>query len=96
MRALERRFVLPNCVCYLSFAAYRHWAQVKGERVALAAQATTIAKLFADAVGGRTAVVEVGGEKIDPCILEAVESGETDGVEDMIVLRLHRSSKAGA
>jgi len=86
----------PNAVCYLSFPADRHWAERKGDRVSVSAQAATVVKLFADGVlpevGGRTVVGEVGGEKIGPCLLEAVESGERNGVDDVIVLRFHRSS----
>jgi hypothetical protein len=89
----------PNCVSYLSFPASRHWAEVKSERVTVSAQAATVGKLFADdvlpAVGGRAVVVEASGEKIGPCLLEAVESGETNPVDDMIVLCFRRSSETG-
>jgi hypothetical protein len=90
----------PHAVCYLSFPAHRHWAQLKGDRVTVSAQAPTVVALFADgvlpAVGGRTVVVEVGGEKIGPCLLEAVESGERNGVDDVIVLRFRRSSRTAS
>ena len=39
----------PHAVCYLSFAADRHWAQRKGDRITVSAQAATVVKLFATA-----------------------------------------------
>jgi len=41
-------------------------------------------------------VIEVGGGKIWQRLREAVESGESKGLDDMIVLRLQRLSVARA
>ena len=90
----------PNSTSYLSFPAHRHWARVEGKRVTVYAQAAAVVKLFADgilsAVGGRDVVIEVGGEKIGRCLLEAVESDERNGVDDVIVLHFRRLSEARA
>jgi hypothetical protein len=39
-------------------------------------------------------VIEVDGDKIGPCLLEAVESDERNGLDDMIVLRFQSLSDA--
>jgi hypothetical protein len=60
--------------------------------------APAVVQLFADgilpAVGGRDVVIEVDGDKIGPCLLEAVESGEQKGLDDIIVLRFQSLSDA--
>ena len=47
--------------------------------------------LFTDgvlpALGGGVVTAEVGGRQLGPCTLEAVESGATSAVDDLIVLR---------
>lgn len=66
-------------------------AHVDGDHVTVSVPAQTVVKLFADGVppslGGRAVVVEVGDQQLGPCILESVESGATNAVDDMIVLR---------
>ena len=89
-----------SCVSYVRFPAQRRWARVEGKRVTVCAQAAAVVKHFADgilpAVDGRDVVIEVGGEKIERCLLEAVESGEWNGLDDIIVLRFRRPSEARA
>jgi len=95
IRCAERH---PYSVSYLTFPAHRHWARVEGERVTVCAQAAAVVQLFADgilpAVGARDVVIEVDGDKIGPCLLEAVESGERNGLDDIIVLRFQSLSDA--
>jgi hypothetical protein len=95
IRCAERH---PYPVSYLTFPAHRHWARVEGERVTVCAQAAAVVQLFADgilpAVGGLDVVIEVDGDKIGPCLLEAVESDERNGLDDIIVLRFQSLSDA--
>ena len=95
IRCAERH---PYPLSYLTFPAHRHWARVEDKRVTVCAQAAVVVQLFADgilpAVDGRDVVIEVDGDKIGPCLLEAVESGERNGLDDIIVLRFQSLSDA--
>ena len=94
---IRRQSTTSDSISYLPFPAHRHWAHVEGKRVT---QAAAVVKLFADgilsAVGARDVDIEVGGEKMGRCLLEAVESGERKGLDRMIVLRFRRLSEAWA
>jgi hypothetical protein len=93
IRCAERH---PYPVSYLTFPVHRHWARVGGEPVTVCAAA--VVQLFADgilpAVGGGDVVIEVDGDKIGPCLLEAVESGEQKALDVIIVLRFQSLADA--
>lgn len=80
-----------NCVGYRSFPAHRHSAHVEGDVVMVSAQAPTVVVLLAGGVlppvAGRAVKIQIGGRTLGPLHLEAIESGETDSVGEVIVLR---------
>lgn len=95
---IHRQSTNSDSIYYLPFPAHRRWAHVEGNRVTVCGQDATVVELFAGgilrAVGRRDADIEVGGEKMGRCLLAAVESGESNGLDRMITLRFRRLSEA--
>jgi hypothetical protein len=83
--------------CGGTFPDCRHCSRVNGGRVTVSVQPATVVKFFgADvlpALGRHAAVVEDSVEKIERCLVEAMESTETNALDDMIVPRFRRSSQ---
>lgn len=86
----------PGSLSYLSFPAYRHWAQVEEGHLLVSAQAPTVVQLFADRVlapiGGPPVTVTIDDQELGPCLLEAVEADGTSPFDNSIVLRFRRQA----
>ena len=78
--------------CCIAGAVYslRVWPATFG-LMTVWAQAAAVVQLFGDGillpVGECDAVIELGSEKTEARFFEAVESGERNGLDDIIVLR---------
>jgi hypothetical protein len=81
-------------ISFLSFPAHRHWASVTKQRVTISAQAASVVQLYATGIlppiGGPAIALEVDGVALGEWVLDAVESGETSAIDDMIVLQFRR------
>lgn len=80
---------------YLSFPAHRHRASVEPDHLVVSTQAATVVQLFAEGVlvpiGGPDVTVQIGGQELGPCRLEAVETDGASPLGSTIILRFRRA-----
>lgn len=87
----QTRTDMAGTLSTLSFPAHRHRASVEADHLIVSTQAATVVQLFAEGVlvpiGGPAVTVQIGGQKLGPCLLEAVETDGASPLDTRIVLR---------
>ncbi len=95
VRIRQTRTDMAGSLSYLSFPAHRHRASVEPDHLVVSTQAATVVQLFADGVlapvGGRAVTVQIGGQELGPCLLEAVETDGASPLDMTIILRFRRT-----
>lgn len=94
VRIRQARTDMAGTLSYLSFPAHRHRASVDADHLVVSTQAVTVVQLFAEGVlgpvGGPAVRVQVGGQELGPCLLEAVETEARSASDTTIILRFWR------
>lgn len=84
----------PGTLSYLCFPAHHHRASVEADHLVVSTQAVTVVQLFAEGVlgpvGGPAVRVQVGGQELGACLLEAVETDAASASGATIILRFGR------
>ena len=85
---------MAGSVSTLSFPLHRHRASVEADHLFVSTHAPTVVQFFAEGVllpiGGPAVTVQIGGQELGPCLLEAVDTDGASPLDTMVVLRFRR------
>ena len=85
---------MAGSLSYLSFPAQHHRASVEPDHLVVSTQAATVVQLFAEGVlapvCGPAVTVQIGGQELEPCLLEAVETDGASFLHTTTILRFRR------
>lgn len=94
VRIRQARTDMAGTWSYFSFPAHRHRASVEPDHLLVSTQAATALQLFAEGtlvpIGGPAVTVQIGGQELGPCLLEAVETDDASPLDTTIILRFRR------
>lgn len=97
VRVRQSRTDIAGTRSHLSFPAHRHRAWLEPDHLVVSTQAATVVQLFAEgvlpAIGGPAVAVQISGQELGACLLEAVETDTASPSGTTIILRFGRAGR---